>query len=331
MAKWRYFADRVFPIVVRELGIPCAEPVLVTGMTRCPRHQRPLGPTTRMCLACHDQAWDEVARRYREENRPANPTERGTTMNTDTSTELVTLDPDDTMPARPPVTLFGSDPYLALERMTDLAKVLVDVVRSQKLAVKINNREHLTAEAWTTLGSLVGVVPVVCWVHPNETEDGYIARVEARTLDGRVVGAAESECSRAESRWKTRDSFQLRSMAQTRAIGRALRAPLGMITVLAGYEPTPSEDMPVVEGTANPAENDEPAGPLPQQAQPTPDQKRELTELVARLEELDPDTDWPARCRELAGVPGNKLSRGTAGYLIDKLEAELRKLEDTDA
>lgn len=70
-------------------------------------------------------------------------------------------------------------------------------------------------------------------------------------MDGRVVGAAESMCTRSEKEWgpnpsrgKPRDEFALRSMAQTRAIGRALRAPLGQIVVLAGYEPAGAEEMP---------------------------------------------------------------------------------------
>jgi hypothetical protein len=57
---------------------------------------------------------------------------------------------------------------------------------------------------------------------------------------------------------------------------------------IAGYEPTPSEDMPVVGGTATPAEKDEPAGPLPQQAQPTDEQKRELPDLVAQPQNSRP-------------------------------------------
>jgi hypothetical protein len=59
-------------------------------------------------------------------------------------------------------------------------------------------------------------------------------------------------------------------MAQTRAISRASRGPLGPVFVLADYEMVGAEEMPVVEGTATPVVNDEPAGPLPQQAQPTP-------------------------------------------------------------
>jgi hypothetical protein len=52
-------------------------------------------------------------------------------------------------------------------------------------------------------------------------------------------------CTRTESTWRSRDEFALRSMARTRAIGRALRAPLSPIAKLAGYGPAGAEEMPV--------------------------------------------------------------------------------------
>jgi hypothetical protein len=211
--------------------------------------------------------------------------------------------------------------------MSDLAGVLVDVVKDRKLAVRIGGKDFLTAEAWTTLGGMVGVVPVVEWTRPNESGDGYVARVEARTLDGRVVGAAECECSRSESKWTNRDAFALRSMASTRAISRALRAPLGMIVVLAGYEPASTDEMPIIDhGVREP----EP-GTLSAQAQPTEDQKRELAELIARLRELDPGTDWPARCREIAGVPSTRLTLIGASDLLGELRRELEGRRSADA
>jgi hypothetical protein len=144
-----------------------------------------------------------------------------------------------------PVTLFGTtDPRVTIERMAECASALVDVVKSRKLSVRIQGKEHLTVEAWTTLGALVGVYAVIDWTRQNEAEDGYVARATARTLAGQVVGAAEAECSRVERHWRDRDPYAIRSMSQTRAISRALRAPLGQIVVLAGYEATGQEEMP---------------------------------------------------------------------------------------
>jgi hypothetical protein len=102
------------------------------------------------------------------------------------SAELVVYEPP------PAPNLFSPDPEQALKRMAELATPLADVIEAKKLYATISGRRHITAEGWTTLGGMLGVVPVVCWTRPNETGDGYVARVEARTLDGRVVGAAES-------------------------------------------------------------------------------------------------------------------------------------------
>jgi hypothetical protein len=233
-------------------------------------------------------------------------------LDPETSASVIAYEP----PAGPP-TLFGtSDPAVALERMSDLAKVLVDVVRDRKLAVRISGREHLTAEAWTTLGGMLGVVPIVEWTRPLKDGAGWEARVEARTLDGRLVGAAESMCSRAETTWAKRDEYALRSMAQTRAISRALRAPLGQIVVLAGYEPAGADEMPTQDTPAQ-----LPTNAIPAEPQPTPEQREQLQQLLAKLAELEPQTDWAAHARTLADVPSDKVTAAIADNVLDNLRA----------
>jgi hypothetical protein len=113
-------------------------------------------------------------------------------------------------------------------------------------------------------------------------------------------------------------------MAQTRAIGRALRAPLGQIVVLAGYEPASSEEMPPESARSIV----EPNSKVPEEAQPTADQWTEIRELIEELTELDPNVDWTDRCRELAGVKGTMVTRGGAGLLIDKLRELVVELEE---
>jgi hypothetical protein len=146
-------------------------------------------------------------------------------------------------PAQHPSTLFRTDdPLEVVARATRVADTLKSVLNAKGMVQQIQGREHVKVEGWQTLGSMCGVVPVVAWT--RKLEDGWEARVEARTLDGRVVGAAEAMCTRAEKLWKTRDEYALRSMAQTRATSKALRAPLGFVVTLAGYDPTPAEEMP---------------------------------------------------------------------------------------
>lgn len=143
----------------------------------------------------------------------------------------------------PSQTLFRTDdPVEVVERATRAADALKKVIEQRGMVQDIKGREHVLVAGWQTLGSMLGVVPVVAWTRP--LENGWEARVEARTLDGRTVGAAEAMCTKDERTWKTRDDFALRSMAQTRATSKALRGPLGFIITLAGYSDTPAEEMP---------------------------------------------------------------------------------------
>jgi hypothetical protein len=147
-----------------------------------------------------------------------------------------------------PVSLFGTnDPAEVVSAARRAAEPLVDVIRSQKLSVKIGPSEHVRVEGWTLLGSMLGVFPICVWT--RQLEDGWEARVEARTRAGEIVGAAEAECLRSEKTWANRDDYALRSMAQTRATSKALRQPLGFVMQLAGFNPTPAEEMPAPERT----------------------------------------------------------------------------------
>lgn len=123
-----------------------------------------------------------------------------------------------------------------------IATALAPVIKERHLYATISGKRHVLYEGWTTLGALLGVFPVTVWT--RRTDDGWEARVEARTLAGAIVGAAESECTRAEAQWSKREDYALRSMAQTRAGSKALRMPLGFVMQLAGFEATPAEEMP---------------------------------------------------------------------------------------
>ena len=145
------------------------------------------------------------------------------------------------VPAPASVTLFRSDdPAEVLRRATETADILAAAVKDRGLVKRIGGKDFPLVEAWTMLGTLVGVFPVPAWT--RQIEGGWHARVEARTRDGAIVGAAEAIVTRSESNWRNRDEYALLSMAQTRATGKALRLPLGFIMTLAGYEATPAEE-----------------------------------------------------------------------------------------
>lgn len=194
------------------------------------------------------------------------------------STELV--------PSGAPVTLFQTDdPVEIVARATQIANALSDVLKQKKLTTRIGQKDHVQVDGWSLCGTMLGVYPVVEWTRP--VEGGWEARVEARTRDGAVVGAAEAECLRTENRWRTADDYAIRSMAQTRAISKALRAPLGFIVALAGYETTPEEEMvrdnPPAERPFNP-DRDLLPGAITGQDAPT--------RISEALNAFDPTVDW---------------------------------------
>lgn len=252
-----------------------------------------------------------------------------------------------------PSTLFGTDNHgEVVARASELAKTLEQVVRKQNLVVRIGQSEHVRVEGWTFLGSMLGVFPVVEWTRPvmhEEEQVGWEARVEARTRGGEVVGAAEAECLRSERTWKGRDDYALRSMAQTRAVSKALRLPLGFVMQLAGFNPTPAEEMAVIDAEmvrpADPAEGtpfsygweDKPAETT--EAKPRTDaQAKKLNVLVGRLrdgEKLTTEHLWRAVGREqVLSEDGllhwsplrDSLTRAEASDLIDRLEQYEQKL-----
>lgn len=214
----------------------------------------------------------------------------------------------------PATTLFRTDdPLEVVEKAGRVADALKGVLVRQGLTARIQGRDHVLVEGWTTLGSMLGVFPVLAWT--RKVPDGWEARVEARTLDGRVIGAAESECLRTEKEWgpkpsrgKPREDFALRSMAQTRATSKALRAPLGFIVTLAGYAATPAEEMP----------DDGPAAPAPNA--PTVEQ---MTDLAHQVKDHRPTTEVLGEMLKQVGanVPVAHLEDGSWAHEISREQA----------
>jgi len=244
--------------------------------------------------------------------------------------------------------LFHTDqPRGIIAQATDIAGELATVIRQQRLAVGISGREHVKVEGWTLLGTLLGVHPETVWSRQLFDTDGnwvgYEARVEARTLDGRLVGAAESECTTEERTWKTRDRYALRSMAQTRATSKALRQPLGFVMALAGFDPTPADEMPanqpgprqriVVGPEVDTLEHDptfdEPASRDDQTA--TQAQQDKINDLLEQLETAKPDVYNPDTIRmqlklEYRVTDVAKLTRKQARELQKRLERKADQL-----
>lgn len=143
----------------------------------------------------------------------------------------------------------SSDPRIQLDEAKARAAVLAEFIQEQGLSKRLGrgSKPHVFVEGWTFLGMMVGVHPEIEWTRELRDDDGNVlgweARCVARDGSGKVVGSGEMECRFSEKNWRDRDSYAVRSMAQTRATSKAMRLPLSSLMVLAGYSQTPAEEM----------------------------------------------------------------------------------------
>lgn len=143
-----------------------------------------------------------------------------------------------------PMTVTAADFTAALDDARQKAAIMKDVVEQSNLFANISGRKFLTVEAWQVIGRAYGL----SW-RVNETTEldggGWLAHCLVAAPDGRIIAEADAECGSAGDKpWDARPRYQQRSMAQTRAVSKALRSALSWVVVLAGYEPTPAEEMP---------------------------------------------------------------------------------------
>jgi hypothetical protein len=136
-------------------------------------------------------------------------------------------------------------PEQVLAEAKKAATALKDVVATKHKPVVFNGEQYLEFEDWQTVGRFYGVTAKIITTEFVDFGDakGFLAKAVAIRTDGMEVSAAEAMCLNDEGNWKSKPLFQLRSMAQTRACAKALRNVLAWVVVLAGYRPTPAEEM----------------------------------------------------------------------------------------
>jgi hypothetical protein len=138
-------------------------------------------------------------------------------------------------------TLQAATPGALVEQAAAMATALARVIETQKLYNTIQGKRHVRVEGWTTLATMLGVLPRE--VSVTEEWGVYTATVElVRMSDGAVISRASAECGE-EAPWCDRARFARRSMSITRATGKVCRLAFSWIMALAGFEATPSEEM----------------------------------------------------------------------------------------
>lgn len=147
-------------------------------------------------------------------------------------------------------------PELVLEEARKAAKALTDVIEGKEKKLVFNGKTYLQFEDWQTLGRFYGVTALsrstkyVEFGEGDERVCGFEAVADALLVStNQTISCAEAMCLNDEPNWSRKPLFQLKSMAQTRACAKVLRNVLAWVVVLAGYAPTPAEEM-VGEETA---------------------------------------------------------------------------------
>ncbi len=161
-------------------------------------------------------------------------------------TNVAVVKPAPTIVSIPALSLQEAiEPSKVLEFAHKAAKALKDVIDSSSKKVMINGEQFLTFENWQTIARFYNITVGTESTKPI-TKDNKIFGYESKAVayrDGIIISSAEASTFRDEASWRDKPSFQLKSMAQTRAAAKCLRNILAWVVVLAGYKPTPAEEM----------------------------------------------------------------------------------------
>jgi len=126
--------------------------------------------------------------------------------------------------------------------------------RPQGEKLVINGKQYLYFSDWQLLGAYLGITARVVRVTPLTAEvpvgdDGKFTKIitigyqaEADAIQsGKAISSAIAICLKEESNWKGKELFAILSMAETRAMAKALRNVLQWVVKL------PDNAFPAVE------------------------------------------------------------------------------------
>ena len=161
-----------------------------------------------------------------------------------------------------------------LQRGAAIARQLRDYVRQARMTVRMpRGGEHVRIEGWQVLCHMCNLpLPSIVSLRREDRGEHYTYIAEAVLEYAGREYRAFGICSSDEPNWRGKPEFQLASMAQTRAAGKVLRLLLGWIVTLAGYEPTPAEEMIIEQREAHAEMQQPPAdAPVPALDAPEPE------------------------------------------------------------
>ena len=183
--------------------------------------------------------------------------------------------------------LFEGNPVKALQAAESMVQYMA--AKCSHLVMDLRGKKYPLVEWWTTVGSGLGLFPVeVSSTRLNrDGEIVYEAVVEVRRHGMVVTRASAIASSKERSSWASQE-YSIKSMATTRATGKAYRLPLGWLARLAGLEPTPADEMPQDDGSV--VSNHVPAAAKPA-AKPAP-------AAAQKRDDLDDEGEADFTCAE---------------------------------
>ena len=201
-------------------------------------------------------------------------------------------------------------PLAQMQRAKAIAKEIASTVGH--LIVNIQGRQYPTVAWWQAVGWAFNVTSTEVEVQKQTTDDGsveFMAVVAIVRIDtGETVSRGSAIASSAERAPWGRSAFSVRSMAITRATGRAYRHGCAIIPHLLKIESTPAEEMPI-EAVALPA--------LP--AATTPSSGSSSVMAMLKQSQLDEQIDGLAgQVSEIASQLGHKISAASARASAEK-------------
>jgi hypothetical protein len=143
-------------------------------------------------------------------------------------------------------------PADVVARATEQANVLMDIVESKHLYVDIQGKRFLTAEAWLTILAFNNVSPLEVETVAVKGKDGQtfgwkatVALVDEKTgiEVARASMIAGLDDFPSQGRTGTSAHRAAMSSAQTWAVSKAARIKYSWVAVLAGFSPTPADEM----------------------------------------------------------------------------------------
>ena len=148
-----------------------------------------------------------------------------------------------------------------VERAKDVSEVLAKAVNDQQWFANVGGKRYLEVEAWQFIGFQAGLNADIEHVRPVMDGDAIVA-YEAKCIiydrAGRVFSSGIMECGMDSfpTQGKTgREKHKAaQSAAQTWAISKAYRNRLAFIARMAGFEPTPADEMRVSDASTGKGE-----------------------------------------------------------------------------